>query len=125
MRNLKALGVVLFLFSCGIAEDVPVVPSQGQQEATGPVWPKATWIDRLTCAGGVLGGDWATLSGAGPPAKLGTIPAACCPPPKTYAATCSCPLHGERAVCDVVVAADCSATLVGHSEYNMSVTLRP
>jgi hypothetical protein len=130
MRNeLKALVVgAVILFGCGgLPEesgpvgDVPV--DEQASEEVEPTFAKATWTNETACTTGVFSGRWATYTGVSPPALLGTIPAACCPAAKAYAATCNCP-HGSATACVVTVKADCTATLeAAHLEYNMTVTL--
>jgi hypothetical protein len=129
MRNtVKAiLVVVLAVSGCGNIDtggeplDVPVEAQEA--EATEASWPKAAWTEASYCQAAHTA-RWATTLGVSPPALLGKIGAACCPAAGKYIATCDCPLHGSTAACEVTVAADCTATLVGHSEYNMAVTLK-
>lgn len=123
------VAVSVVLSGCGgAAEEVPGGDTgeqvQDVPETPAPRFTKAAWTEQPTCVGGVLGGKWGTFFGVSPPALLGTIPVACCPAPGSYAAICNC-THGSETACTVTVADGCKATLVGHSEYNETVTLVP
>jgi hypothetical protein len=136
MKTTILMAVVVSLVACGY--EAPEEQAQQELAADGGSdggslypWVRATWEEQPppggSCVGGAYVGNFVTTGGVFAVSsipRIGSIPAPCCPAPSTVTATCSCPLHGDKVACQVVIASDCSMALLGHSEYAQTVVVK-